>query len=77
MKKLALVMIACLIASGWGIPAYCQDGSGSDAAMESGIDQEESAMDSNLSSEMGQEEAEGAADVADMDASMDSGGETN
>lgn len=77
MKKLAMFLMACLLLAGWQVAGYCELGSDSSSAGDSGITQSESAMDSNLGSEVKTDEAQAEDQIAQVDQSVDSGGMTN
>jgi len=77
MKKMMMFLMACLLLAGWQAAGYCELGSECSSAGDSGIAQSGSAVDSNLGSEMKSDEAQSADEIAQMDASVDSGGMTN
>jgi hypothetical protein len=77
MKKLMMFLIACLLLAGWQVAGYCELGSESASADDSGITQSESAMDANLGSEVKTDEAQSENEIAQVDESVDSGGMTN
>jgi len=77
MKKIMMALMACLLLAGWQVAGYCELGSDSSSAGDSGIAQSESVVDSNLGSEMKSDGAQAENEIAQMDASVDSGGMTN
>lgn len=77
MKKMAMFVVACLLLMGWQVAGYCELGSESGSTDDSGIEQSESAMDQNLGSEVSSDEAQAGGEMAQVDASVDSGGMSN
>jgi len=77
MKKLMMFLIACLLLAGWQAAGYCELGSESSSVGDSGIASSESAMDSNLGSEVKSNEAQAEDEIAQVNESVDSGGMTN
>ena len=70
MKKAVILIMACLLLTGWKTVGYCQDQGGTD---DSAIEQSESQIGQNLDSEINSEAASGTADMERADEESQSG----
>ncbi|MBU0605374.1 MAG: hypothetical protein KKH77_03705 [Candidatus Omnitrophica bacterium] len=77
MKKVVIVIIACLLLVGWEISGYCQNEDGSDSEAESETEQPESELDQNLESEISDEQDQSEQEIGQMEETMDTGTVTN
>lgn len=73
MKRIFMVLMMCSCLISWTSAGYCQDDSADDSAIEGS----ESAVGENLDSEIAGEQGQSAAEMGEMDLSMDTGGHTN
>ena len=77
MKKIVILIMACLLVAGWKVAGYCQDEGGAGEGMadvgeadNSVIEQSESQISQGLDSEISSDQSQAEGEVDQVDSSM-------